>query len=303
MASKQSEESIPNLRASSRAGRGTNVFGVGKSATKVPPASANPRNLEDINFDSLPDIGLDDEIVRSPIKERVTGRLGARVAKSLTPKKDKNRAVGNGELKGVNAPSPPPLTQDDPLKNLIDLFESKGYIGKEAVEKAEAEIKSRREHELQMKQTAATATAPPAEFHVLPELEVLAAGETRRREEEANQQQRIAEALRAGQRETRGNHGDLDDDEILDSLGVNHRDVEEEMVKKEEDRRKELEVSQGEEGKKRRDGVYRTSSLRDMAASTNPLLGPLLRESVASLLEGVCPSDRGNGLEYTEEAL
>ena len=64
------------------------------------------------------------------------------------------------------------MDKNDPLKLLTDFFESKGYIGKEAVEKAEAELERRREHEelerrreheelerrrkheLQMKQTA-----------------------------------------------------------------------------------------------------------------------------------------------------
>ena len=69
------------------------------------------------------------------------------------------------------------MDKNDPLKLLTDFFESKGYIGKEAVEEAKAELERRREerrcereelerrhereelerrreHELQMKQTA-----------------------------------------------------------------------------------------------------------------------------------------------------
>ena len=39
------------------------------------------------------------------------------------------------------------MDENDPLKKLIVLFKSEGYIGKEAVEKAEAELERRREHE------------------------------------------------------------------------------------------------------------------------------------------------------------
>ena len=53
------------------------------------------------------------------------------------------------------------MDEDDPLEKLIRTFEARGYIGKEAVEKAEVELERRREHEerrreheLQMKQTA-----------------------------------------------------------------------------------------------------------------------------------------------------
>ena len=55
------------------------------------------------------------------------------------------------------------MDENDLLKKLIVLFKSEGYIGKEAVEKAEAELQRRREHEelqrrreheLQMKKTA-----------------------------------------------------------------------------------------------------------------------------------------------------
>ncbi len=40
--------------------------------------------------------------------------------------------------------------ENDPLKPLIELFESKGYVGREAVEKAEAELERRRQYELQL---------------------------------------------------------------------------------------------------------------------------------------------------------
>jgi hypothetical protein len=54
------------------------------------------------------------------------------------------------------------MDENDPLKMLTDFFKSEGYIGKEAVEEAKAELERRREHEelerrreheLQMKQT------------------------------------------------------------------------------------------------------------------------------------------------------
>ena len=60
------------------------------------------------------------------------------------------------------------MDENDPLKKLIDLFKSEGYIGKEAVEKAETELERRRKHEelerkheLQMKQTATGKTWVP----------------------------------------------------------------------------------------------------------------------------------------------
>ena len=39
------------------------------------------------------------------------------------------------------------MDENDPLKKLIVLFKSEGYIGKEAVEEAKAELERRREHE------------------------------------------------------------------------------------------------------------------------------------------------------------
>ena len=39
------------------------------------------------------------------------------------------------------------MDENDPLEKLIRTFEARGYIGKEAVEKAEAELNRRREHE------------------------------------------------------------------------------------------------------------------------------------------------------------
>ena len=45
--------------------------------------------------------------------------------------------------------------ENDPLNQLTVFYESKGYTGKEAVEKAEIELdKRRRERELELKQTA-----------------------------------------------------------------------------------------------------------------------------------------------------
>lgn len=45
--------------------------------------------------------------------------------------------------------------ESDPLKDLTAFYESKGYEGKEAVEKAEVELdKRRRERELELRQTA-----------------------------------------------------------------------------------------------------------------------------------------------------
>lgn len=43
--------------------------------------------------------------------------------------------------------------ESDPLKELTAFYESKGYDGKEAVEKAEAELERRHQRELQLRQT------------------------------------------------------------------------------------------------------------------------------------------------------
>ena len=57
------------------------------------------------------------------------------------------------------------MDENDPLEKLIRTYEARGYIGKEAVEKAEAELnrrreheelERRREHELHMKKTGRT---------------------------------------------------------------------------------------------------------------------------------------------------
>ena len=55
------------------------------------------------------------------------------------------------------------MDENDPIDKLIKKYETRGYIGREAVEKAEAELERRREHkelerrrthELKMKQAA-----------------------------------------------------------------------------------------------------------------------------------------------------
>ena len=47
--------------------------------------------------------------------------------------------------------------ENDPLRQLTEFFETKGYIGKEAVEEAKNELdKRRKERELELKQTAGT---------------------------------------------------------------------------------------------------------------------------------------------------
>lgn len=45
----------------------------------------------------------------------------------------------------------PPM-EHDPLKQLTEFFKSEGYVGKEAVEEAKAELKRRHKRELELKQ-------------------------------------------------------------------------------------------------------------------------------------------------------
>eukprot|EP01032_Pedospumella_encystans_P019581 gene19581-22265_t len=53
--------------------------------------------------------------------------------------------------------------EHDPLKQLTEFFKSEGYIGKEAVEEAKAELKRRHERELELKQAASAGLQAPGQ--------------------------------------------------------------------------------------------------------------------------------------------